>query len=41
MKKAVRNEEREVTVAMIGFLLIFLSVIALSKWVLPRFGIGT
>lgn len=35
------NDEREATIAVIGFLLIFLLVVAMSKWVLPKFGLGT
>lgn len=41
MNKAERNEDRELTIAMIGFLLVFLFVIIMSIWVLPKFGIGT
>lgn len=41
MNKIERNEDRELTFAMIGFFLIFLFIVVMSKWVLPRFGLGT
>lgn len=36
-----RNEDRELTFAMIGFMLILFFIIIMSRWVLPRFGLGT
>jgi len=41
MKKAERNEERELTFAMVGFLLFFLLFVAANKWLLPAMGIKT
>ena len=41
MNKTERNEDREVTFAMIGFVLIFLFVVVMSRWILPKFGLGT
>ncbi len=41
MNKTERNEDRELTFAMIGFFLIFFLIVVMSKWVLPEFGLGT
>lgn len=41
MNKTERNEDREVTFAMVGFVLIFLFVVVMSRWILPKFGLGT
>ncbi len=41
MNKPERDEDREVTIAMAGFFLIFLLIVVMSKWVLPKFGLGT
>lgn len=41
MNKIERNEDRELTFAMIGFFLIFFFIVVISKWVLPEFGLGT
>ena len=41
MDKNERNEDRELTFAMIGFFLVFFFIVVLSKWVLPEFGLGT
>lgn len=41
MNKTERNEEREVTIAVAGFFLIFLLIVVVSKWILPKFGLGT
>lgn len=41
MNKTERNEDRELTFAMIGFCLIFFFIVVMSKWVLPEFGLGT
>ena len=41
MKEKERNEDRELNFALAGFFLIFLFIVVMSKWVLPRFGLGT
>ncbi len=41
MKKVERNEDRELTIAMIGFAVFFLLFIAANKWLLPAMGITT
>lgn len=41
MKKTERNEDRELTFAMIGFVIFFLLFVAANKWVLPAVGVKT
>ena len=41
MKKVERNEDRELTFAMVFFVIFFLLFVALNKWVLPAMGIKT
>ncbi|HQO40275.1 MAG TPA: hypothetical protein PK986_07390 [Spirochaetota bacterium] len=41
MKKIERNEDRELTFAMVGFVIFFLFFVAANKWILPAMGIKT
>lgn len=41
MKKVERNEEREVTFAMVAFVIFFLLFVAANKWLLPAMGVTT
>lgn len=41
MKTVERDEDREVTFAMIAFVVFFLLFIAANKWLLPAMGVRT
>jgi hypothetical protein len=41
MNKVERNEDRELTYAMIGMFIVFALIITINKWVLPAMGIET
>lgn len=41
MDKTERNEDRELTYAMIGMFIVFALFLAVNRWVLPAMGIET